>query len=122
MIAYTYYESDTRVIREAEAAVEGGFEVDFLALRKPGSPKTEAVRGVRLIRVNQTKYRGGGHAAYVLGYLMFFLRCLVASARLYLTRVPSDPREQYAGPIGFQHHRSEAPRCEDHPRHSQPDA
>jgi len=86
MIAYTYYESDTRVIREAEAAVEGGFEVDFLALRKPGSPKTEVVRGVRVIRLNQAKYRGRGYAAYVLGYLMFFLRCLVASATLHLKR------------------------------------
>jgi glycosyltransferase involved in cell wall biosynthesis len=86
MLAYTYYESDTRVIREAEAAVEGGFEVDFLALRKPGSARTETVRGVRVIRLNQAKYRGRGYAAYVIGYLMFFLRCLVASATLYPKR------------------------------------
>ncbi len=37
MIAYSYYEQDPRVIREAEAAVDGGFDVDFLALRKEGS-------------------------------------------------------------------------------------
>ena len=30
MIAYTYYQSDPRVIREAEAAVAAGMEVDFL--------------------------------------------------------------------------------------------
>lgn len=29
MIAYTYYESDARVIREAEAAANDGFSVDF---------------------------------------------------------------------------------------------
>ena len=58
MIGYTYYEIDPRVIREAEAAVDGGFDVDVLALRRPGSPETEMVRGVRVIRVNQSKYRG----------------------------------------------------------------
>ena len=51
MMAYTYYESDPRVIREAEAAVDGGFDVDFLALRSPGSPPTEMVRGVRVIQL-----------------------------------------------------------------------
>jgi hypothetical protein len=60
MIAYTYYDSDPRVIREAEAALAAGFRVDFLALRKPGTAAEEMVRGVRVIRVNQAKYRGGG--------------------------------------------------------------
>ena len=31
MLGYTYYESDSRVIREAEAAVAAEFDVDFLA-------------------------------------------------------------------------------------------
>ena len=39
MIGLHYYETDPRVIREAEAAVDGGFEVDVLALRRPGSPR-----------------------------------------------------------------------------------
>jgi glycosyltransferase involved in cell wall biosynthesis/rhamnogalacturonyl hydrolase YesR len=83
MIAYSYYESDTRVIREAEAAVEGGFDVDFLALRKPGTPQIEVIRGVRVVRLNQAKYRGGGRIQYVAEYLKFFVGCLVKSARLF---------------------------------------
>jgi len=86
MMAYTYYESDPRVIREAEAAVDGGFDVDFLALRKPGTSKTEMVRGVRVIRLNQPKYRGGGHARYVLEYLQFFLRCFLRTSGLFFRR------------------------------------
>jgi glycosyltransferase involved in cell wall biosynthesis len=86
MMAYTYYESDPRVIREAEAAVGGGFEVDFLALRKVGTPRTEMVHGVRVLRLNQAKYRGGGYPRYVLGYLEFFLRCFLKVTRLCFQR------------------------------------
>ena len=84
MSAYTYYESDSRVIREAEAAVGGGFEVDFIALHKPGTPKTETIRGVRIIRLSQAKYRGCGHLKYLLAYAEFFLRCLVKTTALFL--------------------------------------
>ena len=83
MVAYTYYESDPRVIREAEAAISGGFDVDFLALRRPGTPPTEMVHGVHLIRLNQSKYRGGGHLRYVVEYAKFFLRCLVKTTVLF---------------------------------------
>lgn len=86
MIAYTYYESDPRVIREAEAAVDGGFEVDFLALRKPGTPPIEAVRGVRVFRLNQGKYRGGGHLKYLAEYLLFFLRCFFRTTAMFFQR------------------------------------
>ena len=86
MVAYTYYESDPRVIREAEAAVDGGFEVDFLALRRPGTEPTEVVRGVNLIRLNQSKYRGGGYLSYLTGYGMFFLTCLLKITRLFFKR------------------------------------
>ncbi len=86
MVGYTYYETDPRVIREAEAAIEGGFEVDFLALRRPGSPVQEAIHGVQVIRVNQSKYRGRGYLSYLIGYLTFFLRCLVTTTRLFFKR------------------------------------
>ena len=76
MIAYTNYQTDPRVIREAEAAVSGGFDVDFIALRRDGEPPRELIRGVRLIHLNQTRYRGAGVLWYVLSYLQFFLRCL----------------------------------------------
>lgn len=86
MIAYTYYESDPRVIRAAEAAVAGGFDVDFLALRRPNSPPAEMVRGVRVLRLNQAKYRGGGHLRYLASYLEFFVRCFLKSSWLFLER------------------------------------
>jgi glycosyltransferase involved in cell wall biosynthesis len=86
MIAYTNYESDPRVSREAEAAAEGGFEVDFIALRRPGQPAEERLRGVRVVRLAQERYRGGSHVQYALSYLEFFVRCMVKSLALFATR------------------------------------
>jgi len=83
MIGYTYYEIDPRVVREAEAAVDGGFDVDVLALRRPGSPETEMVRGVRVLRVNQSKYRGKTRFRYLLAYLDFFARCFAKITALF---------------------------------------
>lgn len=86
MVGYTYYESDARVIREAEAAITGGFDVDFLALRRPGTPPVEMVRGVRVIRVDQDKYRGRGYLKYSAAYLEFFVRCFLQITALYFKR------------------------------------
>jgi glycosyltransferase involved in cell wall biosynthesis len=86
MIAYTYYESDPRVIREAEAALSGGFDVDFVALKREGQPPIEIIRGVRVARVAQSRYRGGGHLRYLASYVEFFLRCLVQATVMHLRR------------------------------------
>jgi len=82
MIAYTNYSNDPRVIREAEAAASAGFDVDFIALRRPEDPREESIKGVRVIHLNQLRYRGGGVFWYILSYLEFFVRCFVKTARL----------------------------------------
>ncbi len=86
MIAYTNYRTDPRVIRAAEAAVSGGFEVDFIALRREDDPPQEWIRGVRVIHLNQTRYRGGGVASYAFAYVGFFLRCFLKTSWLQLHR------------------------------------
>ncbi|MBX3347816.1 MAG: glycosyltransferase family 4 protein [Nitrospira sp.] len=85
MIAYTYYETDPRVIRAAEAALEGGFSVDVIALRRPGQLSTEIIRGVRVYRV-QARYRGSSLVRYVWEYMRFFTLCVLRSAWLFLSR------------------------------------
>lgn len=84
MMAYTYYEVDPRVIRAAEAALEAGYDVDVLALRRPGDPPIETIRGVRLIRLNQEKFRGNKLFKYLASYMEFFLRCFLKSTALFL--------------------------------------
>ena len=86
MIAYTNYETDPRVIRAAEAAVEAGFAVDFIALSRSGRASVELVRGVRVLHVAQQRYRGRSRAGYVWAYLAFFLRCFALSTRMFASR------------------------------------
>lgn len=86
MVAYTNYEIDPRVIRAAEAAVEAGFAVDCLVLRRAGQSPEEVINGVRVIRLAQERYRGRSRVGYLLAYALFFVQCVVASARLFATR------------------------------------
>jgi glycosyltransferase involved in cell wall biosynthesis len=86
MIAYTYYESDARVVREAEAALTAGFAVDFLALRRPGDPPIQYLRGVRIFHLAQARYRGGSYLRYLIAYLLFFLRCFLKTSSLFMKR------------------------------------
>jgi len=74
------------VIRAAEAALGGNFAVDVIALRRQGQLPLETIRGVRVFRVRQERYRGPSRLKYLLTYIEFFLRCAVTSTRLFLTR------------------------------------
>lgn len=82
MVAYTHYETDPRVIRAAEAALEEGFSVDAITLKRPGQPSSESVRGVRVYRV-QARYRGSSLLRYVWEYAQFFTLCTLMSAFLF---------------------------------------
>jgi glycosyltransferase involved in cell wall biosynthesis len=83
MIAYTNYLSDARVMKEAEAAVQAGFNVDFLSLRKESEYKREIINNVQVYRLNQQRYRGGNSIYYILSYLEFFLRCFLKQTYLF---------------------------------------
>ena len=122
MIAYTNYEIDPRVIRAAEAAAEGSFSVDFLALRRPGQPRSEIVRGVRVFQLPQERYRSRSRLGYLLAYLEFFVRCFFTSTRLFPPAVPGDPREQHARRAGVLGSDPEDARGEGHSGHSRSDA
>jgi glycosyltransferase involved in cell wall biosynthesis len=85
MLAYTHYENDPRVIRAAEAALEGTFSVDVIALRREGQLSVETIRGIRVFRV-QGRYRGSSRLKYFQEYVKFFVRCAMMSVRLFITR------------------------------------
>jgi glycosyltransferase involved in cell wall biosynthesis len=86
ILAYTTYESDPRVIRAAEAARDAKFTVDVIALRRPGQPPVEMVRGVRVFRAAQRRYRGHSRLRYLLAYLAFAARCAARSTALLATQ------------------------------------
>lgn len=85
MIAYTYYITDARVIKEAEAATQSGFNVDFLSLRRPHEKNGKiVVNGVRVYKLKQCRYRGNNSLAYQISYLEFFIRCFFKLSLLFI--------------------------------------
>jgi glycosyltransferase involved in cell wall biosynthesis len=83
MVAYTNYLSDARPRREAEALTRRGDQVDFIALGEKDRPALEIVQGVRVFRVKQLRYRGGGGLSYGLAYLRFLLTATLKLLSLF---------------------------------------
>jgi glycosyltransferase involved in cell wall biosynthesis len=72
MVAYTNYRRDPRVKREAEALVEAGHRVVFLARRQPGEPNRETIGGVEVIKTLALRAKCNSFAEYMIDYLLFF--------------------------------------------------
>jgi glycosyltransferase involved in cell wall biosynthesis len=72
MAAYTNYRRDPRVRREAEALVERGHRVVFLASRQRGEPDRETIAGVEVIKAPGLQKKTS-IALYLLDYAIFTL-------------------------------------------------
>jgi glycosyltransferase involved in cell wall biosynthesis len=86
MIAYTFYASDPRVRREAEALVARGDTVDFICVRETGKPVQRECNGVNLYPVSATRYRGDSTLAYLLIYATFFIKAFCLVSYLFLRK------------------------------------
>ena len=73
MAAYTNYRRDPRVRREAEALVDAGHRVVFLASRQPGEPNRETIAGVEVIKAPGLQNRRTSIVVYIVDYMIFFL-------------------------------------------------
>lgn len=76
MAAYTNYRRDPRVKREAEALVESGHRVVFLARRQHGEPNREIIEGVEVIKTPGLKNKCTSFVEYMVDYIIFFLMIL----------------------------------------------
>ena len=77
MAAYTNYRRDPRVKREAEALVETGHHVVFLARRQHGEPNREIIAGVDVIKTIGLKNKCTSFIEYMIDYVIFFLMIFV---------------------------------------------
>jgi glycosyltransferase involved in cell wall biosynthesis len=66
-----YPVGEGRVAREALAAIDAGWEVDVLSMRRAGEPATEVIDGVRITRLPMSRKRGAGALATVHEYVGF---------------------------------------------------
>lgn len=76
MAAYTNYRRDPRVRREAEALVEAGYRVVFLARRQPVGPRRETIAGVEVINTVALGRKPDSLPEYLLDYGLFFIALL----------------------------------------------
>lgn len=76
--------AETRVEREAHAAVEAGFDVDVIAMREPGEPaKEQGEDGVCIFRLPVRRVRGAAPARAAREYLGFTLLAAAKTATLH---------------------------------------
>lgn len=81
MVAYTNYRRDPRVRREAEALVEAGHRVTFLARRQAGEPRRETIAGVEVIKLFGMKDKCRSITQYMADYAVFFLAVFLHCCR-----------------------------------------
>jgi glycosyltransferase involved in cell wall biosynthesis len=74
MVSYSFYESDNRVRRYAEALVEAGHEVRALVIGRPGHDRHALIQGVQVHRLQFRARDERGPLAYLRKLLLFFLR------------------------------------------------
>jgi glycosyltransferase involved in cell wall biosynthesis len=75
MLAYAFYETDTRILQYASALAGEGHTVEVIALsRDPSLPRTEMLDGVRVHRIQSRTVNEKGLFAYGSRILRFFLR------------------------------------------------
>jgi glycosyltransferase involved in cell wall biosynthesis len=86
MVTYSFYETDSRAMRYAEALCQRGDEVEVFALRRPGTSSSEAIAGVRVYRLQGRVFNERSPLTHGYRILFFLLRALVGIARHDLRR------------------------------------
>lgn len=83
MVVHAYYPvGEPRVEREAKAALQAGYRVDVVCLRRGEEPKQEIVDGIEIHRVGVVHRRGASSLKMLGEYLAFALLASVVTARL----------------------------------------
>lgn len=84
MVAYAFYENDTRVIRYAETLVEHGHCVDAIVLRRKDQSRCERIRGVNICRIQGREGNEKSASHHLLRLTLFFIRSFFYLTRLHL--------------------------------------
>lgn len=77
MLSYSYYESDNRVRRYAEALVQRGDRVDVIAIRQKNHKKHEIIKGVHVYRIQTREKNEKRKIDYLLRILLFLVNSFV---------------------------------------------
>ena len=65
-LAYTFYDTDNRVVRYAREMKREGHEIDVIALRRPGDATFALADGVQLFRIQRRSITETAAATYLV--------------------------------------------------------
>ena len=86
VVLYSYYATDARPRREAEALARAGFQVEVISLKQDSSdPARETLAGVNVVLLPLRRQRGG-KLSYALNYGRFFLGAFFLLSKWSLTK------------------------------------
>jgi glycosyltransferase involved in cell wall biosynthesis len=74
MVAYSFFETDTRIMMYVNALRSRGDEVDIISLRHPGQPMASVLNGANVYRIQERVYGEKGRLSYLFQLLRFFCR------------------------------------------------
>src|SRR5438046_1003026 len=86
MVLHAGFPNEVRVAAEARAAIAAGFEVDVVALRRPGQHKEEICEGARVFRLPIRHLHGRSGLEFFLEYVWFALLSTFRVTQLGLRR------------------------------------
>ena len=78
MVTYSFYETDSRVMRYSESLVQRGDEVEVFALGNPDAPRNEVICGVRVRRLQGRLFDEKSRFTYGWRIFLFLLRAFFA--------------------------------------------
>lgn len=86
MVAYSFYESDMRIVRYARTLAARGDSVDVIALRREGTPAFEVLEGVNVYRVQSRKRNEKNQFHYLVRILRFLIVSGAIVTRKHVSR------------------------------------
>jgi glycosyltransferase involved in cell wall biosynthesis len=86
MLAYSFYESDMRILRYAKTLSERGDVVDVIALAREGSPGVEVLNGVSIFRIQTRKRNEQSSFDYFYRVMRFIIVSMFVLSRKHISR------------------------------------
>lgn len=84
MLAYSFYESDSRIMLYADALAERGDIVDIIALRNEGTPQYEKIKNVNVYRIQKRMINEKNQLTYLTKLAIFLIKSFAFITKKHL--------------------------------------
>jgi glycosyltransferase involved in cell wall biosynthesis/peptidoglycan/xylan/chitin deacetylase (PgdA/CDA1 family) len=84
MLAYSFYESDNRIMRYADALAERGDTVDIIALRNEDTSRYEKINNVNIYRIQKRMINEKNKLTYLAKLVIFLIKSFIFISKKHL--------------------------------------